>query len=207
MSPCHGEGHGFESRTSRMKKLQDIDLYELGNQIMIGGVILQGNGQTLALYFPESDLDNPEIVEMTHEDWKTLLFQLDTLETKLYPNNPNAKVIVRKSQRLIESGVSWKVFKRDNYTCRYCADNDTPLTVDHLVLWEDMGQSVEDNLITACRKCNKTRGNMDFEDWIETDFYKKRIQNFPDPIAAHAYNLSIWGKAKVLPLRTTKRNR
>lgn len=174
---------------------------------MIGGILLQGNGQSLAVYFPESDLISPEIVSMSHDDWKTLLFQLDTLETKLYPNNPTSKVVVRKSQRLIEQGVSWKVFKRDNYTCRYCANNDTPLTVDHLVLWENMGQSVEDNLIAACRKCNKTRGNTEFEDWIKTDYYNSKLKNFQYPAAAHKHNMDIWNRAKMLPLRTANRNR
>jgi 5-methylcytosine-specific restriction endonuclease McrA len=37
----------------------------------------------------------------------------------------------------------------------------------------NMGASVEDNLITACRKCNKTRGNMLYEDWLNSDYYKK----------------------------------
>lgn len=190
-----------------MKQFKDIELHELGNQIMIGGILLQGNEQSLAVYFPESDLKTPEIVSMSHDDWKVLLFQLDTLETKLYPNNPTSKVVVRKSQRLIEQGVSWKVFKRDNYTCRYCANNDTPLTVDHLVLWENMGQSVEDNLLTACRKCNKTRGNMEFEDWVVSSYYTQHIQKFLDPNTAHMYNMSIWNKAKTLPVRVTNRNR
>ena len=194
-----------------MLKLNDIELYELGNQIQIAGMILQGNSKTLAVMFPEADLDVPELVEMDNEDWKTLFLQLDTLETKLFPNNPNSKIIVRKSQRNIEQGVSWRVFKRDNYKCRYCATDDVPLTVDHVVLWEDMGQTMEDNLISACRKCNKTRGNMKFLDWLNSDYYNKVMTNVHYTrglfSVRHKLNLDAWEKANKLPLREALRSR
>lgn len=190
-------------------KLQDVDIHQFGNQIEIAGMIVQGSEKTLAIYFPKADVKNPDLVEMSEDDWKQLLLQMDTLETKLFPNKPAmAKVIVRKSQRNIEQGISWNVYRRDMYTCRYCAANDVPLTVDHLVLWEDMGQSLEDNLLSACRKCNKTRGNTHFEDWIKTEYYKNKLKNFGSlEKDAHQYNLSIWNKAQKLPLRQTQRSR
>lgn len=189
-------------------KFEDLELYELGNQIEIAGMLMQGSGKTLAVFFPKSDIENPDLVEMSEEDWKKFLLQVDTLETVLFPNKAQqAKTVVRKSQRNIEQGISWNVFRRDNYTCRYCAADNVPLTVDHLVLWENMGQSLEDNLLSACRKCNKTRGNMEFEDWVKTDFYKNKINNFSDPLAAHNYNLSFWSKAQKLPLRKAQRSR
>lgn len=190
-----------------MLHLKDLDLHELGNQIQIAGILMQGNDKTLAVYFPKSDLVVPETVEMTEEDWKTLLLQMDTLEVKLFPHDPNVRTVVRKSQRNIEQGISWNVFRRDSYVCRYCAADDVPLTVDHLVLWENMGQSLEDNLISACRKCNKTRGNTKFEDWIVSPYYQKVIANFPDPAQAHKYNMSIWEKAQKLPVRVSQRSR
>ncbi len=191
-----------------MLKLNDIELYELGNQIQIAGMILQGNGQTLAVMFPEADLNTPNLVEMKSEDWKTLFLQLDTLETKLFPNNPNSKIVVRKSQRNIEQGVSWAVFKRDEYRCRYCAADNVPLTVDHIVLWENMGQTMEDNLNSACRKCNKTRGNMDYMVWLESSYYKEKMKNWGErQDKMHNLNLQFWDLASALPIREQKRNR
>jgi 5-methylcytosine-specific restriction endonuclease McrA len=84
------------------------------------------------------------------------------------------KAILRKSQRLIEQRVSWAVFKRDGYRCRYCGAEGVPLTVDHLVLWEDGGPSVEENLVSACRPCNKTRGNMSYGDWLHSRYYRQK---------------------------------
>ena len=62
--------------------------------------------------------------------------------TKLY------KAVIRKCQRNIEQGVSWNVFRRDGYACRYCGNKEVPLTVDHLVLWEESGPSTEANLVS-----------------------------------------------------------
>jgi 5-methylcytosine-specific restriction endonuclease McrA len=68
---------------------------------------------------------------------KNLFIQLDVVETEvLDPANKNQKVIVRKSQREVELQTNWNVFRRDNYNCRYCGNDHTPLTVDHVVLWE-----------------------------------------------------------------------
>jgi 5-methylcytosine-specific restriction endonuclease McrA len=101
--------------------------------------------------------------------------RVDTMETEILQKDPTGKVvkvIVRKSQRAIDSFVAWKVFKRDLYTCRYCGLSGTPLTVDHVVLWEEGGPTIEENLITACKKCNKDRGNTRFPEWM--DKLKKR---------------------------------
>lgn len=193
----------------KLLKFTDLELKDLGHEIEIGGMILQGKGKTYAVMFPTSELDHPELVQMDHEDWKKLLYQVDTLETILFPNKPHeAKVVVRKSQRNIEQTVSWNVFRRDDYTCQYCASKTSVLTVDHIVLWEDMGASVEDNLITACRKCNKIRGNMDYEDWLKTDFIKKHLANNWVDAMKQLTKLNLaWTIAKQVPLRQSVRNR
>jgi 5-methylcytosine-specific restriction endonuclease McrA len=91
-----------------------------------------------------------------------------------------AKIVIRKSTRQIEQGVSWAVFRRDKYKCRYCGKDDVPLTVDHLVLWEDGGPSIEENLVACCRKCNKTRGSMQYEKWLSSDYMKKLGENLTE---------------------------
>lgn len=181
-----------------------IPRFELGNQIEIAGMVLQGNGHNKVLLFDKANENAKfEIIKLTHHEWKDLMFQLDNLEVEvLDPANPLQKTIVRKSQRQIELGTNWNVFRRDDYTCRYCGKNDVPLTVDHIVLWEHMGATVEDNLISACRKCNKTRGNMMYDDWIESEYYKKNV-----PQGLIFANITSGEKAKLVPLRVTKRNR
>jgi len=156
--------------------------------------------------FPNASIEamsNPTILYTSEEDIKKLLHQLDTLEIEGL-----GKIVLRKSQRQIEQSVSWNVFRRDNYSCRYCAKNDVPLTVDHVVLWETNGDSVENNLISACRKCNKTRGNMPYPEWITSKYYDNMILGFGSKMTeAHKENEKAWELANLVPLRKTQRSR
>lgn len=56
--------------------------------------------------------------------------------------------------------VRFEVFKRDNFTCRYCG-RKTPevvLEVDHVVPVAEGGTDDMDNLVTACWECNRGKG-------------------------------------------------
>lgn len=61
------------------------------------------------------------------------------------------------------SAIRTAVFKRDNYTCVYCgkrlsrrstATQENRPTADHIIPKSQGGDSTEENLVTACRKCN-----------------------------------------------------
>lgn len=52
-----------------------------------------------------------------------------------------------------------RVFERDNHTCRYCGAADYPrdwLVAEHV---DPKGATDETNLVTACRPCNKRKGD------------------------------------------------
>lgn len=198
-----------------------IDILEFGNNIEIQGMII-GNGEKVIMIPFYENVDNTTfeteknwIYDMTKEKWDKLLFQLDNLEAIAQFKDENGKlqkIILRKSQRQIDTNISWNVFRRDNYTCQYCGKNNVPLTVDHIIRWENLGQSVEDNLISACKKCNKTRGNMEFEDWLESSYYKNNIAKieFDGTKTGNFYtikNKEMFEKAKKLPLRKFQRSR
>jgi len=158
--------------------LSDINIHDIGNTIQISGVVYSGQGKNLICYFPDELNLNDEDVRlvMDLQDWKKFIRQTDLLETEILAKDDDNKIIkavFRKSQRQIDSRIQWKVFQRDNYRCRYCGKTGIPLTVDHLILWEEGGMTIEDNLLTACKKCNKTRGNMQYEEWLKDDYYKR----------------------------------
>jgi hypothetical protein len=117
------------------------------------------------------------VLDMDRDDWARFIRQTDLLEVEVLAatgdNKKLAKAVIRKSQRQISQGVSWQVYKRDGYRCRYCAAEGVPMTVDHLVLWEDGGPSIPENLVTACRRCNKTRGNTEYGAWLRHPYYRK----------------------------------
>jgi len=162
-------------------KLDDINLLDIGNTVQISGAIWSGDGRDYLCFFPDEfdeALGNEmKVLLMDEDDWKKFLRQTDIVETEvlaeLGDNKIIGKAILRKTTRQIEQRVSWAVYRRDNYTCRYCGRNDVPLTVDHLILWKDGGPSIEKNLITSCKKCNKTRGDMKYVDWLESPEYAK----------------------------------
>jgi hypothetical protein len=158
-------------------KLTDADLLKFGHTIQMAGAVYVGEGRLFLAMFPEDrDVEGLETVEldMGPDDWERFLRQTDLLETEIWATASDgmlAKAIARKSQRQISQGVSWAVYKRAEYKCEYCGADDVPLTVDHLVLWEVGGPSTMDNLSSCCRKCNKTRGNLDYSAWLKHPYY------------------------------------
>jgi hypothetical protein len=192
-------------------RLDELNLYELGNTIGISGMVLSGNDWSYLCMFPDQEAPANqwlEKLELTYEDWQKLVFQLDNQEVEVLQKTAHgdlAKVVLRKSQRLIEQRVSWAVFKRDNYTCRYCGADDVPLTVDHLILWEEMGPSVEANLVAACRKCNKTRGNMQYEEWLNSPYYAKVSVGLSPEGRAANWEILKNNSLAAIPLRKAER--
>jgi hypothetical protein len=51
------------------------------------------------------------------------------------------------------------VFERDGYTCRYCGRKDGPLHADHVYPYTKGGETSIDNMVTACEKCNTSKGS------------------------------------------------
>jgi len=165
-------------------KLEDFNLTEFRNSITLSGMMLSDSQKQYLLPFPEEQIndivkDDIEILDLSLEDWKKVLRQTDILETEVLVSDKHGlvKATLRKSGRQIDQRISWAVYKRDNYTCRYCGRNDVPLTVDHLILWEVGGPSIEENLVSSCKSCNKARGNTPYEEWLGSEFYQNVYMN------------------------------
>lgn len=192
------------------KPFNRAEILKYGDKLEISGMLLANGQESELILFPEASIVPMDIIQPTHEEWKDLLYQLDTLGVMSL-----AKIVLRKSQRNIEQTVSWNVFRGDDYTCQYCARNDVPLTVDHIVLWENMGASVEANLISACKKCNKTRGNLDFLDWMKSEYFNRVMDagwaipnhELDIPLVKRDHLMKRYAEALKVPLRNTQRNR
>jgi hypothetical protein len=162
-------------------KLSDLNISDIGNTIQLVGSMYSGNGQIYFCQFPEEHLENLEVVllKMDAIDWQRFLRQTDLMETEILAKGPEGitKAVVRKTLRQIDSSLMWRVYKRDNYTCRYCGIAGIPLTVDHCILWEELGPTTMENLVSACKQCNRTRGRMQYSDWLNSDYYRRVSQN------------------------------
>lgn len=155
-------------------KFEDIPVMDFGNEYTIAGILFKGhNNEPLIVTLPQENIQlEPRLVPVTLDEWNELMQQLD------YNNvegiRGEQKVILRKSQRNVDSKISWTVFRRDNYACRYCGIDHVPLTVDHIITWETGGTTSVDNLLTSCKQCNNTRGNLSYDKWLQTDYYKEK---------------------------------
>jgi hypothetical protein len=149
-------------------KLSDIDIKRIGNTVQLIGGVWAGDGDVFFIPFPEDGgelqitnsvqdgmvvsyqlsaspfpAERVHVLSMDLEDWKRFLAQTDLMETEVMARARDGslvKAVMRKSQRQIDQNVSWAVFRRDGYACRYCGRDDVPLTVDHLLLWEEGGR-------------------------------------------------------------------
>lgn len=159
-----------------MEIAEGIDLLDVGHEVQTVGVILQGKGRTALVMYPDEQLGMQLTqVYLTVEQWRALLEQSDfqNREVEVVEQDGSiGKAFLRKSQRTIDASVQWGVWKRDGYACRYCGKDDVPLTIDHLITWEERGPTIAENLVTACRKCNRVRGTMPYEQWLQSDHYR-----------------------------------
>lgn len=174
--------------TKKQADFKSVDLLRFGNDLLVAGV-LYSNGREDYLIRVPGESSEPEVVELVTNDaqWEVLLRQVDLMETEILAKDGGGRIvksIVRKSARQIDQQVSWRVFKRDNYTCRYCSNDNCPLTIDHLVTWEVGGPTIEANLLSACKRCNKLRGNTTYEEWIKSRDYASVSKKLPGTVRA-----------------------
>lgn len=171
----------------KIKLGDDIKITELGNDYQIAGLLFSGQGRSFVVSLPHKvdDINEPITqLQLNEEGVLGLLKQLDTLETEIFTRDSSGitKQIVRKSQRQIDNIMQWEVFKRDNYTCRYCGRTGIPMSVDHIILWEEGGPTTADNLLCTCKSCNRDRGRMQYEAWLKSPMYANKSKNLSQEI-------------------------
>jgi len=198
----------MDNKTLQTLLHQQLDIREIGINMQMSGFILASKDTVHMVYFPnEMNFDSKDInaVIPNIQEYEAIVRQMDLQEIELIDENTYKKTVIRKSQRSMDQGVVWKVFARDNYTCRYCGTKGVPMTFDHIKLWEENGDTTEENGVCACRKCNKTRGNMDYEDWINSKYYLDRSVNLDSVTILH--NKKLVEQYKSFPDKISKRKR
>lgn len=67
---------------------------------------------------------------------------------------------------LFNSEVTFKelVLKRDGYVCKYC--NRFGDTIDHVIAKSKGGKTSFSNCVCACEKCNKEKGNLSLDEFL-----------------------------------------
>jgi hypothetical protein len=62
----------------------------------------------------------------------------------------------------ISKKIRFEIFKRDNFTCRYCGKKppEVMLEMDHLMPISEGGKDDLNNLLTSCFNCNRGKGKI-----------------------------------------------
>ena len=84
------------------------------------------------------------------------LLEWDSLKAPAETYRPSAEVWMQ---------IRARIFERDNFTCRYCGARGVQLECDHVTPVSQGGSSESDNLVTACRDCNRRKGARTPEQW------------------------------------------
>jgi len=165
-------------------KLSDINIYDIGNSIQISGLVWSGKGRNFITILPDKDKEftGLEVMPLTLDEWVKLMRQTDIVEVEIFSKDPTGlvKKILRKSQRQIDNRLQWECFQRDGYQCRYCGRRGIPLTVDHIIIWEEGGPTIKENLLSSCKNDNKDRGSMSYEQWLLSPEYAKASQGLDE---------------------------
>lgn len=81
-----------------------------------------------------------------------------------YKLSPNTRLYNRNVKKWYE--IMKTVFKRDDYTCRYCGKKGGILEVDHIVPFSKGGSDDLSNLATSCRHCNRQKRDKSVEEFL-----------------------------------------
>lgn len=60
-----------------------------------------------------------------------------------------------------------RIFNRDKFTCFYCGKIGGDLECDHYIAISNGGSNDDSNLVTSCRKCNRSKSNKSPEVFIK----------------------------------------
>ena len=112
-------------------------------------------------YIKSDDSDETENTDNS-ENNEEVLKSFDSEEIQVLKNK---KFLLKRTTRNINLKLRFKVLLRDNFKCCYCGaspakDPNIILHVDHILPWSKGGETVIENLQTACSTCNLGKNNM-----------------------------------------------
>ena len=98
---------------------------------------------------------------------------------------------MRAKKEVIPQHIRDEVYKRDNYTCRYCGSKHKKLSLDHVYPESKGGITSSDNLVTACMRCNNKKSYL-IGDWPKPIGYFDNIDKINREIFRLCRPISDW---------------
>lgn len=141
---------------------------DIGSLVRIEGIVVGGGGMHSVLYLPGCMSKPDMLVELNLAEWSDFIQRSDNPEVLVgpVPNGSNAtlpKIFQRKLRYEISGAVQQKVWAADGFQCVYCGAKmgAVLMTIDHFRPLEFGGVNNETNFLTACKPCNKGKGNQE----------------------------------------------
>lgn len=137
-----------------------------GRAIAIGTNLVYLEKQALRL--GREDLISDETFMMAAARWCLRELGWGTVSLESYLDHLES----RGRKRMYNTNVkAWyklikQVFERDDYTCQYCGQIGGKLEADHIIAFSKGGSDKLENLITACRKCNRQKRDKTVEEFL-----------------------------------------
>ena len=115
-----------------------------------------------------------------------------TMATRAERNNrPNRESLKKRLGVKVVRAID----KRDGCRCFYCgataATSGAPLQLDHLTPHSHGGADVAQNLVTACKRCNRARSNMTLVQWAAYAAEKFGLVIDPATVRKHARSIDL----------------
>lgn len=98
--------------------------------------------------------DNGYVV--VRAEWVYLQFRSAVQEISVLTESP--------AWTAVSKAVRQRIYERDGFACIYCTST-TQLSIDHVLPRSRGGTNNEDNLATACRRCNSSKGSRTLKEW------------------------------------------
>jgi 5-methylcytosine-specific restriction endonuclease McrA len=89
-----------------------------------------------------------------------------------------------------------EILRRDNYTCQYCGQRSSYLTVDHVVPRRLGGDHSWENLVAACPACNHRKGGHTLE-YVHMSLLRPPLE--PPQSARYFFARHLWQNEDWLP--------
>lgn len=137
-------------RPEEFRKCLVVDSSYMPRQIIDSArayvIFSKGNAEIIA--------DHPEIFRLANPN--TIIHRPSIIRVPKYINLDITRVPFSRDN----------VFKRDNYTCVYCGEDDArAMTLDHVYPKSKGGVDSFENCVTACKPCNGDKDDLTVAEW------------------------------------------
>lgn len=140
------------------------------------------NVQCVHAKYPDSTISDADMawrLRLNRDEWDAAKAELLAAGLVTNSNKPSyADAVVLRLSGLKWAEVRARIFARDNHTCRYCGATGVDLECDHVIPISRAGSNDDDNLVTACRPCNRAKRDklVSLDEWKHAMNKKRAAQ-------------------------------